>query len=195
MARLLIRCEGRPAEILEVSPGRHSIGRTEDNDFQILDPSVSSRHCELDLRQDGLFIRDVASTNGTYVDAQVVEGEIRLQTGQMVRLGDVICEVHDAAPDVVIPTWSEPEAPPLPSGMKPCFNHPALPASMRCGQCGRLFCGACIHILRRTRGVIHKLCPVCSGPCQALEGMNATKSQSWLAGLLKHTFRLPRLRK
>jgi hypothetical protein len=195
MAKLLIRNESAPVEILELPAGVHTFGRTEDNDFQIGHPSVSSRHCEITLKLDGMFVRDLASTNGTFVDAQAVVGETRVHAGQTLRLGDVLCEVTDASPEVHIPTWSSPVAVPLPDGLKPCLNHPAFPASMQCPQCKNLFCGTCVHILRRSKGVVHKLCPVCSSPCEPLEGMNRQRPTPSFMGFLKKTFRLPRIRR
>ena len=195
MAKLIIQSEGAPFEVLDIQPGVHSVGRSVENDFEICHPSISSRHCEIELCAEGLFVRDLGSTNGTFVDGALVVEETALKTGQIVRFGEVVCEVKDAAAAVAIPEWSEPQAPPLPNGADPCANHPGFPASMRCSHCKRLFCGNCVHILRRTKGMILKLCPVCSHPCQSIEGMNVTASNKGFLDFLKKTFRVPRLRK
>jgi len=193
MAKLLIRNEGAPAETLELPAGVHVFGRTADNDFQVCHPSVSTRHCEIEVSVEGMFMRDLTSTNGTFVDETPVLDEVRVQRGQTLRLGDVVCEVADASPEVHIPTWSAPAAVPLPDGAEPCANHPAFPASMRCTDCGKLFCGTCVHILRRSKGVVHKLCPICSGACEAIEGMNIQRQHHSFLAFLKKTFRLPRI--
>jgi hypothetical protein len=193
MAKLLIRNEGAPVETLELPVGIHVFGRTAENDFQVCHPSVSTRHCEIEVSIEGMFVRDLASTNGTFLNEVQVLGEVQVRTGHTLRLGDVVCEVADASPEVHIPTWSAPAAIPLPDGAEPCVNHPAFPASMRCTECKRLFCGTCVHILRRSKGVVHKLCPICSAPCEAIEGMNVrAQRNTWLA-FFKKTFRLPRI--
>src|SRR5258708_32911454 len=58
---------------VEIPPGRTLIvGRTEDCDLPLADPTVSRRHAELDLTDSGLRLRDVGSTNGTFVDGRRV---------------------------------------------------------------------------------------------------------------------------
>ena len=61
------------------------IGRGEDNDLRINDPSVSERHCELRVSGDGWVLYD-RSTNGTHVNGlrvreMVVEGLTRVMVG------------------------------------------------------------------------------------------------------------------
>src|SRR5215831_2723292 len=69
--------------------GRLRIGRLEDNDYQIGDPCVSGHHCEVELTAYGeLYVRDLASTNGTYVEGRRInEGPIK--PGQVLRLGSL----------------------------------------------------------------------------------------------------------
>jgi serine/threonine protein kinase len=65
------------------------IGRSEGNDYQIADPSVSGRHCEVTLDRAGsLLVRDVGSTNGTFVEGQRIT-EALMKPGQALRLGNV----------------------------------------------------------------------------------------------------------
>jgi len=47
---------------------------------------ISERHAEFSLRPDGLFVRDLNSTNGVYVNDEEV-GECRLEVGDCVGLG------------------------------------------------------------------------------------------------------------
>jgi CheY-like chemotaxis protein len=65
-----------------------TIGRADGNMFQIADGSVSSRHCEVKARGDELLVRDLNSTNGTFIGGmRVSEGTVRF--GQSFRLGTV----------------------------------------------------------------------------------------------------------
>ena len=49
-----LRMEGSPHGLQEIllKPGLNRLGRTEDNDFQISDNSVSSHHRQIDLKDD-----------------------------------------------------------------------------------------------------------------------------------------------
>src|SRR5271154_3304241 len=88
MARLVVITKGLPALPYDLSDKWITIGRADGNLFQISDPSVSGRHCEVRLTGGGLIVRDLQSTNGTFVDGKNVT-EAALKPGQSFRLGDV----------------------------------------------------------------------------------------------------------
>lgn len=145
------------------------IGRSSQNDFQIRHDSISRFHCEVEVKEHGMLVRDLDSSNGDFVgEEQIAKAD--LTGGQFLRLGDVRVEVQ-AAPE-----------PPDPESLPKCVNHPDYPASMKCAQCGRLLCGPCIHILKLAGDRTHKLCPACSGHCEPLAGMN--RHQKGLLGNL-----------
>jgi predicted component of type VI protein secretion system len=50
-------------------------------------PGVSRRHCEVLLRDDGAVVRDLGSSQGTWLDGRLVVGETRLARGALVSLG------------------------------------------------------------------------------------------------------------
>jgi pSer/pThr/pTyr-binding forkhead associated (FHA) protein len=88
MAKLVIQNQGMTGRACELHTDRTTIGRVEDNTFQIADASVSSHHCEIHLRGNEIFIRDLNSTNGTFInDARVAESV--LKPGQILKLGQV----------------------------------------------------------------------------------------------------------
>jgi pSer/pThr/pTyr-binding forkhead associated (FHA) protein len=88
MARLVVLTEGFAGRACELKAVRTTIGRLEDNAFQIPEPSVSSHHCEVQLRGQDIIVKDLDSTNGTYVDGEPVT-ETLLKPGQVLRLGQV----------------------------------------------------------------------------------------------------------
>lgn len=161
MAKLVIKGKGLRDEVLNLQDGVNRLGRSTANDFLILDATVSRFHCEVEVGADAMSVRDLDSANGTFVnDAPVVEWA-ELKSGQILRLGDVCLEVREA-----------PE--PAPASSTPtCALHPTHPASMECTQCHKVFCGTCIHILRRSGGQLLRLCPQCSGPCVPLGALRA----------------------
>src|SRR6476469_4268698 len=63
-----------------------TIGTAEGVDLRLTDPSISRHHCALMVTERGLELRDLDSTNGTYVnDVDVVRGFVR--TGARIRAG------------------------------------------------------------------------------------------------------------
>ena len=88
MAKLVIQNQGMTGRACELNTDRTTIGRVEDNTFQIADPSVSSHHCEVQLRGSEIFIRDLNSTNGSYHQWREDHGKV-LKPGQTLRLGQV----------------------------------------------------------------------------------------------------------
>jgi len=63
------------------------LGRSESCDLSFDRKGVSRRHCEIVLRADGLIVRDLGSTHGTFIDGSRVSGEAQVQRGAVVRLG------------------------------------------------------------------------------------------------------------
>ncbi|HTY87336.1 MAG TPA: FHA domain-containing protein [Candidatus Acidoferrum sp.] len=90
MAKLVILTPGLPVtgRTHELNVDRTTIGRVEDNMFQIAEASVSSHHCEVHLRGSEVLIRDLNSTNGTFINGEKVT-ESPLKPGQTLRLGNV----------------------------------------------------------------------------------------------------------
>ena len=65
-----------------------SLGRGEGNDVCLKgDLAISARHCELFLREGRLFVRDLASTNGTYLRDRRLEGAALVFVGDFLRIG------------------------------------------------------------------------------------------------------------
>jgi pSer/pThr/pTyr-binding forkhead associated (FHA) protein len=88
MAKLVIQNQGMTGRSCELHTDRTTIGRVEDNTFQIADASVSSHHCEVHLRGSDIFIRDLNSTNGSYINGEKITEQV-LKPGQTLRLGQV----------------------------------------------------------------------------------------------------------
>jgi pSer/pThr/pTyr-binding forkhead associated (FHA) protein len=88
MARLVVLTEGFTGLSHELKGEKVTIGRVEDNTFQIAESSVSSHHCEITQKGEELLVKDLNSTNGTFIDGdQITEGS--LKPGHILRLGKV----------------------------------------------------------------------------------------------------------
>lgn len=68
-----------------------TIGRGRDNDVVLISDAVSRRHTRLEIRDNEVFVIDLQSTNGTYVnDDGRLNGERRLNRGDLLKVGDTI---------------------------------------------------------------------------------------------------------
>ena len=63
------------------------VGRGAHNDVRLSDESVSETHAKLQKREDGWYVVDMDSTNGTYVGGSRVSGERRIEGSPDVRFG------------------------------------------------------------------------------------------------------------
>src|SRR5947209_4943278 len=88
MPKLVVK-PGSPASwAIDLKSGTNSLGRGFANDFRIEDPSVSGSHCQILLTNGATFIRDLGSTNGTFINGRPIK-EAYLQPGQTLHLGGV----------------------------------------------------------------------------------------------------------
>ena len=96
MPRLVILSEGLTGKAHELKVEKTTIGRVDDNTFPIAEASVSSHHCEILLRGSDVILRDLNSTNGTFINGQPLTGEAVIKPGQIIRLGQVEMRLEDA---------------------------------------------------------------------------------------------------
>ena len=183
MARLLVKTpEVTPAEIL-LGPGRNRLGREGENEVLVSHPSISRQHCEVWLTEEAVFVRDLGSRNGTFVEGARVE-EAQVFTGQTLRVGDVEMVLAEAPMRIVVPPIALP--PPakdqayLPDGTPSCFHHDDIPASLECVKCHHLFCTTCVRELRVSGGVPRRFCVDCGGACEPFEpAVKEAKRGGW----------------
>ncbi|QJW97400.1 FHA domain-containing protein [Frigoriglobus tundricola] len=73
------------------------IGRHAQANLQIDNVRVSVYHCCLSIRGTEVWVRDMDSTNGTFVNDEEVEGERRLALGDRIQVGPAIFDVLQEA--------------------------------------------------------------------------------------------------
>jgi hypothetical protein len=79
----------RPGEAYEVDSVQLTIGRGANNDLPLPDDEfASARHARVEPRRDGVYVEDVGSTNGTFVNGIRLARERRLADGDIVRVGE-----------------------------------------------------------------------------------------------------------
>lgn len=97
MAKLQILSGALAGQSYELKVDKTTVGRVEDNAFQIVDPSVSSHHCEILQVGNDVVIRDLNSTNGTFINGEKIT-ESALKPGQTLRLGQIDLRIDDGSP-------------------------------------------------------------------------------------------------
>jgi pSer/pThr/pTyr-binding forkhead associated (FHA) protein len=73
----------------EIHSALTNVGRGAYNDIVLNDESVSDSHAKIQRRENGWFIVDQESTNGTYVGGRRVQGEHRVEGAPDVRFGGI----------------------------------------------------------------------------------------------------------
>jgi pSer/pThr/pTyr-binding forkhead associated (FHA) protein len=88
MAALVANNAQTPVSRIELRPGINTVGRAEGNHHVIPHGSVSSRHCEIILHDGTISVRDLGSTNGTFVEDRPAQ-QSTLFHGQRLKLGSI----------------------------------------------------------------------------------------------------------
>jgi pSer/pThr/pTyr-binding forkhead associated (FHA) protein len=77
----------QPGSAIELT-STAGVGRGAENAIRLDgDTTVSGRHATLDTRADGLWVEDVGSTNGTFVNGARVTSARLLAPGDVIRIG------------------------------------------------------------------------------------------------------------
>ena len=105
------------------------IGRKAEADLRIPRPEVSRAHCEILINGKKISLRDLGSSNGTFVNARKVK-EAVLKAGDQVKIGPVVFVVQvDGVPATI--------APPAASKPKPGPAAPAAPREKQAQVAGK----------------------------------------------------------
>src|SRR5579863_1089491 len=114
MAKLVILNQGMTGRTFDLNVERTTVGRVEDNTFHIADGSVSSHHAEIILRGSDIVVKDLNSTNGTFINNDRIT-ETVLKPGQTLRFGQVELKIDDGKPVTAPPPPSAAPAAPAPA--------------------------------------------------------------------------------
>jgi len=88
---VMVQGEGTGMRI-ELTSKAVVFGRTEPAEIVLDDPQISRRHCRVVIVLDEVFVADLDSSNGTFVDDQRISGNALLPVGARLRLGSHVFE-------------------------------------------------------------------------------------------------------
>ncbi len=106
------------------------IGRADEVDVRIHDRSVSRKHARLSRRGALFFVEPLQSTNGVYVNGRLLRGEARLNSGEVLELGQTVLRFdgpEQASADVTVIIAPDPTPTPVPPG--PTLKLPTIGAA------------------------------------------------------------------
>jgi pSer/pThr/pTyr-binding forkhead associated (FHA) protein len=99
MPKMIVSIDGVVIKEVQISKDKTTLGRRPYNDIVIDNLAVSGEHAVLQMSGSQVFLEDLNSTNGTYVNGKVVKRQ-QLQNGDMVEVGKYSIKfVSDAAMD------------------------------------------------------------------------------------------------
>ncbi|MFM8980228.1 MAG: protein kinase domain-containing protein [Planctomycetia bacterium] len=82
--------------------GVYVLGRDPASAVRVLDMKVSKAHCEIEVtKDDGVWLRDIGSTQGTHLNGTPVKGDTSIKAGDEIKIGFTVLRVlGDGAADV-----------------------------------------------------------------------------------------------
>lgn len=76
-----------------------TVGRNATSNLCLPVSSVSSRHAELRVSGDRLFVKDLSSTNGTYLNGTKIRGEVELKSSDLIQFAKMVFRVNRCGAD------------------------------------------------------------------------------------------------
>jgi pSer/pThr/pTyr-binding forkhead associated (FHA) protein len=76
-----------PGTLLDLSGGA-TMGRADGADIKVEDQYASSSHARIYPRGEFMYIEDMGSTNGTYLNGRALNTSERLKPADVIRIGD-----------------------------------------------------------------------------------------------------------
>ena len=96
--RLIVRTPGKwQGRTIPVNRSPFLIGRDPACQLRPASPLVSGRHCVVTTHDGKIFVRDLGSTNGTFLNGQRLSSEQELRHADVVRIGPLDFEVNTQA--------------------------------------------------------------------------------------------------
>lgn len=91
----LVVLKGRSAsQTLRLGDGVTTIGRQDECQLRIKSSQVSRRHCQLAEKDGRLMVKDLGSSNGTFVNGVRIDGPKALEPGDTLTIGSVTFKIE-----------------------------------------------------------------------------------------------------
>jgi predicted component of type VI protein secretion system len=93
--KLIVHLDAEKSIELKTRKFSAIVGRNPQSDLVIPHESISRQHCKIEYKSGVLYITDIGSTNGTFVNGKKIatEERVRLDDNQQIKIGRLECEV------------------------------------------------------------------------------------------------------
>ncbi len=135
--RIVMRSGPIPGSSYFLEKAEVTLGRDLANDIPVPDQEISRRHARFITRADGVYLEDLGSTNGTFVNGVRISSPQRLTNGDLITLAEATAISFEWPDQLKTPTYSAyppveavPEAAPSPAyqpAPKPVPQQPLAP--------------------------------------------------------------------
>ena len=82
--------EDEPVSTIRITSSPFTVGRRSGNALTIDNPSVSGKHAELGVEEGQLFVKDLGSTNGTFVNGTRITAPCKIKHGDLVQFAQIV---------------------------------------------------------------------------------------------------------
>ncbi len=82
--------EEEPVRTIRISSSPFTVGRRNGNVLTIDNPSVSGKHAEMSLEEGHLIVKDLGSTNGTFVNGMRINTPCKVKHGDLVQFAQIV---------------------------------------------------------------------------------------------------------
>jgi pSer/pThr/pTyr-binding forkhead associated (FHA) protein len=141
MPKMIVSIDGVVIKEVQLTKDRTTLGRRPYNDIVIDNLAVSGEHAVLQMTGNEVYLEDLNSTNGTYVNGKAVKKQL-LQNNDTVEIGKYkikyINEVAGPTFEKTMVIKAGAVMPPMPAPAKPAAGAAPLPASASAAQAADL---------------------------------------------------------
>lgn len=111
-ANLVLLAKNGEKKVFPLPSAVTVVGRRKNCDLRIPLESVSRRHCQFNLEEETLKLRDLGSRNGTFLNGKRIEEQV-LKPGDSIRIGPVVFAMQiNGQPEKISVPASAKTAPP-----------------------------------------------------------------------------------
>ncbi len=128
-ASLVVRQGANVGTTYHIASAEAVLGREEEADISVRDPEVSRRHARISWQSDSHYVEDMGSTNGTFLNGNLVTSPQPLRPGDTIGIGQTLLVFQTEAgarptqpppaPDYAAPPPPPPSPPPRPAAARP----------------------------------------------------------------------------
>jgi len=116
-----------PGKTFPIENEEAIVGRDLANDIVISDPEVSRRHARFYIRDENVFVEDMGSTNGTFLNGERISSPQQLRNGDVVTLGESVVLVFEKITEEPADTVAVPPEEATDSPIADAFPDEGLP--------------------------------------------------------------------